>query len=158
MHKRHALVALLFLAMTATPVLAQDAATEKTLIANERAVVDAFAKGNRATVEKLVSRDGFGVDPMMGRMTNAETLKTFDQMTKDVKISSWTMTDEKVLWADADTAILNYTWTGKGSYQGQPLPSPTYASTVWTKRGGNWVAIFHQETTKVAAPPAPGKK
>ena len=139
-------------------LLAQDAATEKTLIANERAVVDAFAKGNRATVEKLISRDGFGVDPMMGRMTNAETLKTFDQMTKDVKITSWTMTDEKVLWADADTAILNYTWTGKGSYQGQPLPSPTYASTVWTKRGGNWVAIFHQETTKVAAPPAPAKK
>ena len=44
---------------------------------------------------------------MMGRMTNAETLKTFDQMTKDVKITSWTMTNEKVLWADANTAILN---------------------------------------------------
>ena len=142
MHKRQALVALLFLAMTATPLLAQDAATEKTLIANERAVIDAFAKGNRATLEKLISRDGFGVD----------------QMTKDMKITSWTMADEKVLWADANTAILNYTWTGNGSYQGQPIPSPTFASTVWTKRGGNWVAIFHQETNKVAAPPAPGKK
>lgn len=158
MHRRHALVALLFLAMTATPLLAQDAATEKTLIANERAVIDAFAKGNRATFEKFVTRDGFGVDPMMGRMTNAETLKTFDQMTKDMKITSWTMTDEKVLWADANTAILNYTWSGKGTYQGQPIPSPTFASTVWTKRGGTWVAIFHQETSKVATPPAAGKK
>jgi len=157
MHRRHALVALVFFAMTATPLLAQDAATEKTLIANERAVIDAFAKGNRAAFEKFVSRDGFGVDPMMGRMTNAETLKTFEQMTKDMKITSWTMTEEKVLWADANTAILNYTWTGKGSYQGQPIPSPTFASTVWTKRGGNWVAIFHQETNKIAAP-APAKK
>ena len=158
MHTRHRLIALLFLAMAVTPLLAQDAATEKTLIANERAVIDAFAKGNRATFEKFVTRDGFGVDPMMGRMTNAETLKTFDQMTKDMKITSWTMTDEKVLWADANTAILNYTWTGKGTYQGQAIPSPTFASTVWTKRGGNWVAIFHQETSKVAASPTAGKK
>ena len=158
MHTRHRLIALLFVAMAMTPLRAQDAATEKTLIANERAVIDAFAKGNRATFEKFVTRDGFGVDPMMGRMTNAETLKTFDQMTKDMKITSWTMTEEKVLWADANTAILNYTWTGKGTYQGQPIPSPTFASTVWTKRGGNWVAIFHQETSKVAAPPAGGKK
>jgi len=158
MNGRHGLIALVFLAMTVTSTLAQDAATEKTLIANERAVMDAFAKGNRATVEKYLTRDGFGVDPMMGRMTNAETLKMFDQMAKDMKITSWTISDEKVLWADPNTAIVNYTWTGKGTYQGQPIPSPTFASTVWTKRGGNWVALFHQETSKIAAPPAPGKK
>jgi hypothetical protein len=40
----------------------------------------------------------------------------------------------------------------------QPLPSPTFATTVWTKRGGNWMAVFHHETTKVAPPPASSKK
>jgi len=157
MHRRHALIAWLFLAMTATPVLAQDAATEKALIANERAVMDAFAKGNRATVEKYLTRDGLAIDPVMGPMTNAEMLKTFDQLVKDMKITSWTITNEKVVWADANTAILNYTWTGKGTIQGQPIPSPTFASTVWTKRGGNWMAVFHQETSKVTAPAAAKK-
>jgi ketosteroid isomerase-like protein len=158
MHKRHALTAVLFLVMAATPLLAQDAATEKTLIANERAVIDAFAKGNRANFEKFLARDGWGIDPMMGRMSNAEMLKTFDAMAKDMKITSWTISDEKVLWADPNTAILNYTWTGKGTYQGQPMPSPMLATTVWTKRSGNWVALFHQETNKMTPPPATGKK
>jgi hypothetical protein len=159
MQRRHFMVAALFVAMTATP-LAQDAATEKALIANERAVMDAFAKGNRATAEKYLARDGFAIDPVMGMMPNAETLKTFDTMVKDMKITSWTITNEKVLWPDANTAILSYTWTGKGTYQGQPIPSPTFATTVWSKRGGNWMAVFHQETSKVAAPaPVPaGKK
>jgi ketosteroid isomerase-like protein len=158
MHTMHAIFAVLFLALTTTPALAQDAATEKTLIANERAVMDAFAKGNRAAVEKFLARDGWGVDPMMGRMSNADMLKSFDTMAKDMKIASWTITDEKVVWADPNTAIVNYTWSGKGTYQGQPMPSPMLATTVWTKRGGDWVAVFHQETNKVAAPPAAGKK
>jgi ketosteroid isomerase-like protein len=155
MHRKTALGALLML-LIAAPLFAQDPATEKTLIANERAVMDAFVKGNRATVEKFVAKEGWGIDPMMGRMTNADMLKTFDAMVKDMKISSWTISDERVLWADPNTAILNYTWTGKGTYQGQPMPSPTFASTVWTKRGGNWVAVFHQETNKL--PPPPPKK
>lgn len=158
MQKRHGLIALVFLALTAISVLAQDAATEKTLIANERAVMDAFAKGNRATVEKYLARDGSAIDPVMGVMANAEMLKTFDQMAKDMKITSWTISNEKVVWADPNTAVLSYTWTGKGTMQGQPIPSPTFASTVWTKRGGNWVALFHQETSKVATPPAPAAK
>jgi ketosteroid isomerase-like protein len=158
MARKIALVMLLSLTVAAPALLAQDAATEKTLIANERAIIDAFAKGNRATVEKFVARDGFGVDPMMGRMTNADMFKMFDQMAKDMKIASWTITNEKVLWADPNTAILNYTWTGKGTYQGQPMPSPTFASTVWTKRGGNWIALFHQETSKMPEPAPAGKK
>ena len=158
MLRTHALFTVLFLALTTPAALAQDAATEKTLIANERAIQDAFAKGNRAGFEKFLARDGFSVDPMMGRMTTADMLKTFEATVKDMKIASWTISDEKVLWADPNTAILNYTWTGKGTYQGQPLPSPMFATTVWTKRGGNWVAVFHQETNKMAAPPAPAKK
>jgi len=50
-----------------------------------------------------------------------------------------------------------YRWTGKGTYQGQPLPSPTYASTVWANKGGKWQAVFHQETNAMTPPPAAAK-
>jgi hypothetical protein len=39
----------------------------------------------------------------------------------------------------------------------QPIKSPVLASTVYTKRGDKWVAVFHQETPKGSMPP-PMKK
>jgi hypothetical protein len=151
--------AAVLLTVTAPPLRAQDAATEKALIANERAINEAFAKANKTAFAKLVAADGWAIDPIMGRMSVAEFLKGFDAMAKDMKITSWAMSNEKVMWVDANTAVLNYTWTGKGTYQGQPVPSPTLASTVWTKRKGTWAAVFHQETTAMPAPAAtPTKK
>ena len=71
------------------------------------------------------------------------------------KVTDMKLDSPRVVWADANTAVLMYTWTGKGTYMGKPVPSPVYASTVYTKRADKWVAVFHQETT--AAPPPPKK-
>ena len=49
-----------------------------------------------------------------------------------------------------------YKWTGSGTFAGQPFPSTVYASTVWTKKGDKWIAVFHQESE--AAKAAPAKK
>ena len=143
----------LTLALCATAyVAAQDAQAEKTLIANERAVNEAVAKGDLAGFKQHVSADGWSMDGMMGRMAVAEFIKTFPQMTKDMKIASWDISDFKTVWVDANTAVLTYKWTGKGTYQGQPIPSPTWSSTVWTKRNGKWTAVFHQESAGAPAP------
>ena len=53
---------------------------------------------------------------------------------------------------DADAAVVTYKWTGSGPWMGQPIPSPSLASTVWVTRGNNWVAVFHQETTMMTPP------
>ena len=143
----------LALALCTTVYLAaQDPAAEKTLIANERAVNEAVAKGDLAGFKQHVSADGWSMDGMMGRMAVAEFIKTFPQMTKDMKIASWDISDFKTVWVDANTAVLTYKWTGKGTYQGQPIPSPTWSSTVWTKRNGKWTAVFHQESAGAPAP------
>jgi hypothetical protein len=75
-------------------------------------------------------------------------------MTKETKMSSWDISESKVQWVDANTAVHTYKWTGKGTYQGKPIPSPVWASTVWTKKSGKWNAVFHQESPE----PAPAKK
>ena len=145
----------LALAVCATVYLAaQDAQTEKMLIANERAVNEAVVKGDAAAFKQHVSVDGWAMDGMSGRMSVADFLKTFPQMVKDMKIASWDISDFKTVWADPNTAIVTYKWTGKGTYQGQPIPSPTWASTVWTKRNGKWTAVFHQESAAMPAPAA----
>ncbi len=140
------------IAVATTSVWAQDAQTDKALIANERAINEAIAKGNLAGFKQYVAVDGWSIDPMMGRASIADFVKGFDAMVKDTKMSSWNITDSKVQWVDATTAVHSYKWTGAGTYQGKPIPSPTWASTVWTKKDGKWSAVFHQESLET--PPA----
>jgi hypothetical protein len=119
---------------------ATKAATEKALLANEQKILDAVQKGDLAGFKVLVMADGWSVDGG-GFMSVADFEKNFSQ----VKVTEQHMSESKVLWVDANTAIVGYTWTGQGSFMGQAFPSPTYATTVWNKRGTTWVAVCHQE-------------
>jgi len=132
---------------------AQDAAAEKTLVANERAINEAVLKGNVAAFKEHVAAESYAIDSMMGRMSTAEFAKMLPEMSKDMKVDSWDIADPKVLWVDANTGVLMYKWVAKGTYQGQPMQS-ALASTVYNKRSGKWVAVFHQES----AVPKPTKK
>jgi hypothetical protein len=131
---------------------AQDPAAEKTLIANERAVNGAFAKGDVAAFKEHLATDGWAIDPVSGRMAMADFVKMLPDLAKDIKITKWDITEPKVIWIDANNAVLTYKWTGTGTFQGKPLPS-TWASTVWSKRNGKWTALFHQESN-IEAPAA----
>ncbi len=130
----------------AAPVASADhAAAEKALIANEHKINEAVAKGDKATFTSLVAADSAMADET-GYMQMSDFLPMFDQ----VKVSTWKISDEKVHWAGANAAVVTYVWTGKGTFQGQPVPEKTYASTVWTKKDGKWVVVYHQESA--AAP------
>ena len=133
-------------ALGATDARAQDPQAEKAIIANERAINEAVATGNLAGFKQHVSADGWAVDSMMGRMAVADFLKQFEEMAKHMKMTSWDITDSKIQWVDANTAIHTFKWTGSGTYQGQPIPSPVWTSTVWTKKNSKWTAVFHQES------------
>lgn len=128
---------------------ANRAAIEKQIIANERAINDAFAKGDTKTFSSMVAPEGFGIDPG-GVMKLADYVKMISQ----VKIDTWNMDNMQVTWLSPDVALHTYRWTGKGTFAGQPIPSPTYASTIWVNKGGKWLPVFHQET---AAGPPPSK-
>ena len=116
-------------------------ALDKALIANERKVADALMKKDRATLASLLAADGWSGDAS-GFMKTSEFLGAIDQLA----IKSYKISDEKVAWVDANTAIVTYKWTGSGTFAGQPFPETVYASTVWTKKADKWVAVFHQET------------
>jgi hypothetical protein len=147
------LAAALVVLASAAPAFAQasKAATEKALIANENKINDAVAKRDVKAFNDLVASDAISAD-MAGFMKASDFTKTMDQM----KVENWHVMNPQVLWVNDKTAVVTYTWMGKGSYQNQPLPESTYASTVWTERNGKWVAVFHQES--IPAPPPPKKK
>jgi hypothetical protein len=119
----------------------EPSALDKALIANENKINEAVGKGDKAAFTALVSADAWSIDGM-GLMKVSDFIGVFDQM----KITSWKLSDEKVAWVDQNTAIVTSKWTGAGTFQGQPVPAQTYCSTVWAKKGGKWVAVFHQES------------
>jgi hypothetical protein len=128
------------------------ASLDRALIANEHKVNDAFAKGDQAGFTALVAAEGTALDGT-GYMRVSDMTGMFDK----IKITGQRMSDEKVIWIDANTAVVTYKWTGAGTVDGQKVHSPVFASTVWTKKGDKWQAIFHQETDAMP-PPAPTKK
>lgn len=114
---------------------------DKALIANERKLNDAVAKGDKATFQSLVSPNAWSADNG-GFMKVSDFVAAFDQ----IKVTNWSMSGEKVNWIDGNNAIVTYKWTGAGTFQGQPIPGTTYVSTMWTKKGDKWVATYHQES------------
>ncbi len=154
---KHPLVAMLvvtlFSVSGSSPMLEAQAppdraAIEKTLMNNEIKILEAFGKRDAAFLKSMIADDAIGVD-MMGVSPTADLLRELPAL--DLKISEQKLTDFNYLWIDPNTVVVTYTWTGTGTFMGQPLPSPLYSSSVWHKRANGWRSVFHQETQ--AAPP-----
>ena len=128
-------------------------ALDKALIANENKINDAVARADKAGLSALVAPDAWTLDGN-GPMKMSDFASMLDQM----KVKTWKISDEKVMWVEANTAVVTYKWTGSGTFQGQPFPGQTYASTVWTKKGDKWLAVFHQESEVAKPTPKPAVK
>jgi hypothetical protein len=163
MRKRVLALVLFTLTLTLVAVVsaqapaANRAAIEKQIVANERTINEAVAKGDMKGFNALVAPDAISMDSG-GIMKTGDP--NFEKMVKEIKITSWNLEGSQFMWINDNTVVHIYKWTGKGTYQGQPVPSPTWSSTVWANKGGKWTAVFHQESLAMPAPaPAPaGKK
>jgi hypothetical protein len=117
------------------------AAAEKSLVDNERKIHEAIANRDSAAFLALTAGDGAwatgGSFVPIGMLAGA-----FDR----INVTRWDVVNPHVLWVDQTTAVVAYGWTGAGNFLGQPLAPRRIASTVWTSRGDNWVAVFHQES------------
>jgi len=149
-------VALLVVAMLWTTAVAPSAfaqtgdkaAAEKALIDHERNINEAVAKGDKAAFLALTAGDGVWTERPLeaqrggGFVPVTMFVEAFDQ----IKVTRWEMVNPHVLWIDPTTAVVLYAWIGSGSFMNQSFAPTTIASTVWTKRGDRWVALYHQES------------
>ena len=124
--------------------------------AREEKVWDALKTKNWDAFRKLISDDHTYVtgDGIYNHEAAVEGVKKLN-------LTEVTLTDWKVVNADADAYVVTYTVQAKGDYDGQPLgPKPTRESTAWVKRAdaargdGGWVAVYHQDS-EVVEPPQP---
>lgn len=115
---------------------------EETIISMEKRAWEAVKARDAKAFSGLFATEGLLADD--GGFT---TQPAFLQTLNDLIITDYTLSDVKVMMIDKDAALITYKADAKGSYKGQPFPpNPTYVSTVWSKRGGKWMAVYHQET------------
>jgi hypothetical protein len=128
-------------------------ASQKEIVANEKAILEAIVKGDMKTFHSYVPPDTFGLDEA-GLMKTAD----LDQMLAQCKFTSAAQSGSQFYWINNTTAVHIYKWRGKGACQGEAVPEERWCSTVWTNTTGKWLAAFHQESTVTAPPAAPKKK
>jgi hypothetical protein len=147
------ILTLAVMAFAQAPAASNHAAIEKQIVAAERAINEAVAKGDMKAFHANIANDAVSIDD--GGMNKVDA--SMDKTLLAMKIQSWDIDGSKFYWVNDSTVVHMYRWTGKGTYEGKPVPSPTWASTVWSNKSGKWMAVFHQETVVPAAPAAPGK-
>lgn len=119
------------------------AAGEKLLIANERALRSAVAKGDKGAFLSLVVPEGIWATKR-GFVPMELLAGGLDQ----IEVTKGDIFNSRVTWIDGNSAMLLYALTTIGPDK-QPLGPTTLVSTVWTKRGDRWLAVLHQETDLV---------
>jgi hypothetical protein len=119
-----------------------ESSLEETIISMEKSAWEAVKNRDTKAFSELFAADG-----LMADSSGFATRSAFFQTLPDLTISQYTLTDFKVMMIDKDSALVTYKADVKGSFKGQAFPpNPAYVSSIWTKRGGKWVAVYHQET------------
>jgi hypothetical protein len=133
-------------AQTATPAVASS--LEKQVIAKEREGLEALKTGNPERFAALTADDAILVDDH-GPATKAQVMKNVANFT----LTDFSMEDIHFVPIASDTGLISYTITESGNSHGHQFRTQAYISSIWTRRGADWVCLFSQETGVRKPPP-----
>ena len=125
------------------PAASQDDAAQ-VLPGMEKALWEAWAKGNVGPFEKHLAENTVSVNAQRIQVGKA---KAIEEMKKgECKVATYSLGDVQVTRVGQTTAILTYTATQDATCGGQKLPGKVNVSSVWVHHGGQWVAALYHET------------
>ena len=125
------------------PAKAPSAAVGNSVVAQEQAIYDAIARSDTAAFNKAVGRD-FVYVSQEGAVQ--WTLANTSSFLGCALGSGWTLENPKTTEVGSDLVVLTYSASTTSTCNGQPIPSPVNALSVWQRRAGRWVAVAHSET------------
>jgi hypothetical protein len=103
----------------------------------EKAVWDAIKAKNSDAFASYLLPDAMEVEPegVMDKATSVKMITAFDA-------SKWTLSEFKEAKLDSDATLVTYKGTGPDRGKNVEM----YHATIWTNRGGQYKAAFHQGT------------
>lgn len=113
-------------------------------VAREKQLWDALKRKDWDTFAAGLAEDQIEVEPT-GVYDKAGTLAAV----RTVDFTNLALSDFKATKFDDDATLVTYTVKGPGP-DGKPLEER--ASSIWVKRGGKWLAIFHHGTPVMKMP------
>lgn len=138
---------------------ASGGAIAEAVTAKEKQLWDALKNRDHDAFGKMLADDMTYIssDVVGDKAATINGVKNFAPT--ELNLSDW-----KTVVLDEDAVVVTYTVDAKGTSGGEPIPPGAMrASTVWMKRGAEWVAVFHQdcpvkEPTATATPAAETSK
>ena len=116
---------------------------EAQLIALEKQAWEAWKNRNGSFFQSFLSDDIIHIGEA-GVTDKSQLVKAISGSNCEVK--SYSLDNFKLVMPEKKTAILTYNLMQDVTCNGKTEPTMIWASTVFVKRGGKWLAAFHQET------------
>jgi hypothetical protein len=119
----------------------QPTAMEQQIVTKEREGLDALRAGNIQRFADLTDENAILID--------AQGPASKDQVVKNVAgftLSEYSMDDLKFVPLSKDSGLITYKIHEKGASHGKEFDARAYVSSIWTKKGKNWLCTFSQET------------
>lgn len=141
---RKILAALSLLILFGLAACAQDEGAEIEAIDNAVGALDeAFEAQDAEKVKALMTSDHLSVTPYYGAPQSVdEVLASLD----DLKYEQTDLSEPKVVFLGADTAMRTLTATIGGTFKEEPFSGKAFITSVLVKQNGKWLERFYQVT------------
>lgn len=119
-----------------------DKSLENTLVGNEKQLAESEKTKDPTFLKKALAND-------MIYVAFNGLVFTKDKIVRDltwIDVNTYNMENFKVRQLGRDAALLTYDLVEKGNIAGHGLPRKSYASSVWVRKSGKWILVFHQDT------------
>jgi len=125
---------------------------EEMIVAQETSIIESVKKGDTEAFKAIVDVNGTVVDSQGIRKIGDVIPELFGP---DIKFSEYTLNEPQVRTVDKNTAIIHYKSKVTVTVKGKSYTGSNYETTIFVRRVGKWVAVFHQ-SSEVAPSPATG--
>jgi hypothetical protein len=128
----------------ATTSMSGDPATEASIQKMEDELAQADKAHDTTPFAKYIDDNIIAFGPGWRAMGKAEVMQSVK--TNPCTMSSVALSDFTYKWISPDTVLITYVSKQNGTCQGKPMPATEYDSSLWQRKGGVWLAVFHQGT------------
>lgn len=118
-----------------------DESLRRQIVAKETQGLDYLKSGDLKAFADSTSDVAVFVDSH-GPASKAEVV----EHTAQFRLTEYSMEDIRFVRISADSGLIVYTLSEKGTSHGKEFAAKVYVSSLWAKPGGKWVCLFSQET------------
>jgi hypothetical protein len=121
-----------------------NATIEKALEEKEKIGWQSWKDHTPKPMEEMTPEQSINIADGMIAKGKQQILKNIENPACTVK--SFSLSEFSYLWLDQETVLMTYTATQNATCSGKKQAGKVIGSSLWQKKGGNWVSPFHQET------------